>query len=115
MVLTIMYDVGGQATNLHKNCHRVFVATPGLSLAKVMQAIGRVIRIRDTPGPAGVSRRIFLPYYRSFGDKTLCLWICKFLSLAHLRSKNIYRNFHLSIPLAPYDCSFGDMAHRPGT
>lgn len=46
MMLTIMFDVGGQAINLQRNCHRAFVAHSGLSLAKLLQAIGRIIRVR---------------------------------------------------------------------
>lgn len=47
-VLIIMYNVGGQGINLHHACHRVFVATGAVNLAKQLQAIGRVIRVRSS-------------------------------------------------------------------
>lgn len=54
MILIIMYDVGGQVINLHKHCHRVFIATQGISLAKVFQAIGRMVKnLRLTSGRQG--------------------------------------------------------------
>jgi ERCC4-related helicase len=44
-ILIIMYNVGGQGINLQKQCHHVIVATPAISYAKFLQAIGRVIRV----------------------------------------------------------------------
>jgi hypothetical protein len=44
-ILIIMYDVGGQAINLQRQCHHVIVATPAISFAKFLQAVGRVIRV----------------------------------------------------------------------
>ncbi|KAK3629058.1 hypothetical protein LTR56_018294 [Elasticomyces elasticus] len=47
MVLTIMHDVGGQSINLQEQCHRVLVLHPGISMAKLLQSIGRVIRVNQ--------------------------------------------------------------------
>lgn len=43
-ILILMYDVGGQAINLQRSCHRAFIAHPGISHARVEQAKGRIIR-----------------------------------------------------------------------
>ncbi|KAK3111572.1 Kinetochore protein Spc24 [Teratosphaeriaceae sp. CCFEE 6253] len=53
MMLTIMHDVGGQSINLQNQCHTVLVLHPGISMAKLLQSIGRVIRV-DQKSPVDV-------------------------------------------------------------